>query len=39
MIKTDRAGQVPHGLAGGLTKSRAAHHVNHFLPAELHGDH
>src|SRR5215469_13157566 len=39
------AGRAPesmapsHGLAGGVTEPCPAHHVDHFLPAELHRDH
>src|SRR5215470_17622334 len=39
LIEVNRAGQVPHGLAGGVTEPCPAGHVDHFLPAEWHRDH
>jgi hypothetical protein len=39
VLQINRVGQFPHGLIGCLTESRPAQHVNHMLPAVLHGNH
>src|SRR5215467_2258542 len=39
LIGVDRAGQVPHGFAGGVTEPCPARHAGLFLPAEWHRDH